>query len=125
MLAHVGGAAQDGDTALNEAARNGHADCARLLLNAGADKEAKNNVRSSTGAGVCRDEGVGSGEWANAVDGMWCGVGRLVTCISAFSFYFRPFLRFGFGAFRAPNRVNKSCFSVLRFGVVSCIIGSD
>ena len=32
------------------AARNGHADCARLLLDAGADKNAKNEVRAS----ICR-----------------------------------------------------------------------
>ena len=37
--------AQDGRTALIYAAANGHADCARLLLDAGADKEAKCNVR--------------------------------------------------------------------------------
>ena len=41
-----GGAAQFGSTALIYAARDGHADCARLLLDAGADKEAKNNVRA-------------------------------------------------------------------------------
>jgi hypothetical protein len=33
-------------------AMNGHADCARLLLDAGADKNAKNNVRRR----VYRDE---------------------------------------------------------------------
>ncbi len=32
-------------TALILAAANGHAKCARLLLDAGADKDAKNNVR--------------------------------------------------------------------------------
>ncbi len=37
--------AQDGDTALISAAKNGHVDCARLLLNAGVDKNAKNLVR--------------------------------------------------------------------------------
>jgi ankyrin repeat protein len=36
---------QDGDTALIYAADDGHADCVRLLIDAGADKEAKNNVR--------------------------------------------------------------------------------
>ncbi len=36
---------QDGYTALIHAASNGHAACVRLLLDAGADKEAKDNVR--------------------------------------------------------------------------------
>ncbi len=36
---------QDGYTALIEAAWEGHAGCVRLLIDAGADKEAKNNVR--------------------------------------------------------------------------------
>jgi ankyrin repeat protein len=36
---------QRGTTALILAAVNGRADCARLLIDAGADKEAKNNVR--------------------------------------------------------------------------------
>ena len=36
---------QDGCTALIEAAWSGHADCARLLLDAGADKEARDDVR--------------------------------------------------------------------------------
>ena len=39
--------AQDGRTALICAARNGRADCARLLLEAGADKSATDNVRAS------------------------------------------------------------------------------
>ena len=39
--------AQDGLTALMRAAANGHAECMRLLLDAGTDKEAKNNVRFS------------------------------------------------------------------------------
>jgi ankyrin repeat protein len=34
-------------TALIRAAMNSHADCARLLIDAGADKEAKTNVRFS------------------------------------------------------------------------------
>ena len=33
-----------------KAARNGNVDCARLLLDAGADKEAKNNVRANQSA---------------------------------------------------------------------------
>jgi ankyrin repeat protein len=40
---------QNGFTALICAAENGHADCARLLLDAGADKEVKNLVRASAG----------------------------------------------------------------------------
>jgi hypothetical protein len=35
---------QDRDTALMRAAVHGHVDCARLLIDSGADKEAKNNV---------------------------------------------------------------------------------
>ena len=38
--------AQDGWTALIFAAANGHAACTRLLLDAGADKNAKTNVRN-------------------------------------------------------------------------------
>ena len=41
--------AQDERTALIYAARDGHADCARLLLDAGADANAKMNVRASAG----------------------------------------------------------------------------
>jgi hypothetical protein len=37
--------AQSGDTALILAACYGHTDCARLLLDAGADKDAQTNVR--------------------------------------------------------------------------------
>ena len=36
--------AQDGYTALVQAAARGHLDCARHLLDAGADKETKTNV---------------------------------------------------------------------------------
>ncbi len=38
---------QDGYTALISAAAYGHADCVRLLIDAGANKEAKNGVRAS------------------------------------------------------------------------------
>jgi hypothetical protein len=41
--------AQSGWTALIWAAEKGHADCARLLLDAGADKNAKTNVRACVG----------------------------------------------------------------------------
>ncbi len=37
---------QDGHAALLCAIENGHANCARLLLEAGADMEAKDNVRA-------------------------------------------------------------------------------
>jgi hypothetical protein len=50
--------AQDGWTALIYAAVNSHADCARLLLNAGADKEAKDVVRRSRLDGACGCERV-------------------------------------------------------------------
>ncbi len=43
-LAHTH--AQIGQTALINAASFGHANCAQLLLGAGADQEAKNKVRS-------------------------------------------------------------------------------
>ncbi len=39
-----------GRTALIWAGYTGHADCARLLLNAGADKNAKNEVRANRSA---------------------------------------------------------------------------
>ena len=42
MRAHLA-RAQFGCTALIYAAQNGHANCARLLLDAGADKNAKTN----------------------------------------------------------------------------------
>jgi hypothetical protein len=38
---------QDGNTALMYAAEDGHADCVRLLIDAGADKNIGNNVRVS------------------------------------------------------------------------------
>ena len=37
--------AQDGETALYSAAWEGRADCVKLLLDAGADKETKDKVR--------------------------------------------------------------------------------
>ncbi len=37
--------AQDGETALMYAASRGYVDCARLLMDAGADKDAQCNVR--------------------------------------------------------------------------------
>ena len=49
--------AQDGYTALIFAAMHGRADCVRLLLDAGADKDAKNEVRARGSA--CEALGVG------------------------------------------------------------------
>ncbi len=46
---------QDGCTALLRAAESGHADCVRLLLDAGADKNAKNRVRVNT-LSFCGDD---------------------------------------------------------------------
>jgi hypothetical protein len=43
----------DGCTALTLAAMNGKADCVRLLIDAGADKEAKNGVRANAARRVC------------------------------------------------------------------------
>ncbi len=40
--------AQDDETALNRAARLGHTDCVQLLVQAGANKEAKSHVRGTT-----------------------------------------------------------------------------
>jgi hypothetical protein len=39
--------AQDGSTALMDAAEKGRSDCMRLLLDAGADKDAKYKVRAA------------------------------------------------------------------------------
>ena len=75
----MGRRAQDGRTALMFAAENGHADCARLLLDAGADKVAKDNVRASAGV-ACG--AVGEGETV-AMD--W-SVRRRVICWYVFRF---------------------------------------
>ncbi len=50
---------QGGWTALMRAAIEGHADCVRLLLDAGADKDARHNVRMSVGV-VCGSGGAGA-----------------------------------------------------------------
>ena len=42
-------AAQDGFTALTWAVAKGHAECVRLLLDAGADKNARSKVRAGAG----------------------------------------------------------------------------
>ncbi len=44
---------QSGRTALIFAAQNGHAECVRLLLEVGADKDAVDNVRGVILMGVC------------------------------------------------------------------------
>ncbi len=44
-VAHWPNYEQDGSTALIVANEKGHADCVRQLLDAGADKDAANNVR--------------------------------------------------------------------------------
>ena len=80
--AHVGTLmrAQGGRTALIGTAASGHADCARLLLDAGADTNAKNPVRASAG-------------WValgGVVEMDWC-VRRHAVCISVFRSYFRRF----------------------------------
>ncbi len=64
---------QDGWTALIYAAVNGHADCARLLLNAGADRRVQTMVRA------CRFFACGP----SAMGANWRGVSgvlRLVGC---------------------------------------------
>ncbi len=118
-------AAQDGYTALIWAARNGHADCARLLLHAGADKNAKNNVRA-------RARWVGPvGCCGMTVLGDWCARRRSI-CISVLRFQvlILTFVRFGFCRLSAPNRRaaakacgNEDCFSILRLGI--CASGDD
>lgn len=45
---------QNGDTGVHVAAEKGHADCLRVLAAAGADKEARNNVRRPS---VLREDG--------------------------------------------------------------------
>ncbi len=44
--------AQNGMTVLMHASYSGHADCVRLLLDSGADANAKDRVHSSAGGGV-------------------------------------------------------------------------
>ncbi len=78
--AHLGGggALQYGRTALICAAIYGRADCARLLLDAGADKNAQNKVRASVGCFACRALGV-------MVLGDWCAKKHAI-CISVFRY---------------------------------------
>ncbi len=62
------------------AAEKGHADCARLLLNAGAYKNATDEVRASAGCGMWTRLGVRD----DTDVGMWCEE----TCHLHFSFHF-------------------------------------
>ena len=59
-LSVVSSHAQFGFTALIGAAGGGHSDCVRLLLDAGADKNATDEVRAGAGGGVW---GVARGRW--------------------------------------------------------------
>jgi ankyrin repeat protein len=65
---HLGIRAQYGYTALIRAAWAGRANCVRLLLDAGADKEAKNEVRSVRPC-LQRVACFGGGKWLIGVDG--------------------------------------------------------
>ncbi len=58
---------QDGDTALILAAASGHADCARLLIDTGADKDA---TASLVRVGYCFD------------DATCLGVAHFILCLS-------------------------------------------
>ena len=59
--------AQDGSTALIEAVQHGYADCAQLLLDAGADKEAKNEVCDRSSASFWAFVSVGVSEMVIAL----------------------------------------------------------
>ena len=94
--------AQHGKTALIEAANYGRADCARLLLDTGADTNATDNVRANA---VCG--------WGVCVVGvmlmMGCGVWKHVICISFCFSCLVFFLRCGFllilcAEFAVPRR---------------------
>jgi hypothetical protein len=76
--------AQFGRTALNWAARQGHVDCARLLLDAGADKKPKDRVRTSVMVAAMRV----------VIQILWFQFGWMVGCIASrtlsVSGYVRP-----------------------------------
>ena len=57
-------ALQDGDTALIVAARDGEAEAVALLLDRGADLEAKDNVSASGAPSACQPVGVVRGRIA-------------------------------------------------------------
>ncbi len=69
---------QSGQTALICAATRGHADCVWLLLDAGADKDARGEVRASAGVGMWR---WGEGRRAKRWNGI-CFF-ELVSCLVA------------------------------------------
>ena len=99
--------AQGGWTALISAAVTGYADCARLLLDAGADKNATDQVRARAG----RWYGGGNVECCmrafSCVATVWtgCDLNKFAICLSVFEFCFLTLFRYGFCAFCAPNRV--------------------
>ena len=72
-------AAQDGCTALICSGSNGRADCVRLLLDAGADKEAKDRVRVSEGDAF-------GALWSGAMMMGWCETNHAI-CIYIFIFH--------------------------------------
>ncbi len=110
--------AQDGWTALIFAAAQGHADCARLLLDAGADKEAKTtNVRASASVvyGVCGYVACGA-----LVEMDWC-VRKYTDCTSDLMFYF-DISRFRFYTFLCAKstRRDKCVWKLVLFFGFSC-----
>ena len=111
---------QDGWTALMWAAGNDHADCARLLLDAGADTNVKGGVRAPSGGGV--------GWGMRMVLKVGCSVGKCTICLSVLIFQNRSFYDTDscVDSSRRRGKCGNTChFSILLFGVVSCIVGSD
>ena len=68
---------QDGWTPLILAAYKGHTECARLLLLAGADKEAKDKVRSLPKCFTCVHACIYVCVWCVW---LWCGLGVGMVC---------------------------------------------
>ena len=95
MCGYIGRRAQRGYTPLILATMDGRADCARLLLDAGADTEVKDQVRARAGV-ACG----GIGVVVDADNRMWCEN----ACHFCFLFYFRLFHDMNFAFFCAPNR---------------------
>ena len=88
-------AAQYGWTALIYAAVKGRADCARLLLDAGADTNAMSKVRARGGA----MGGLRGGMMMMLIIKVGCGVGKCAICLSVFIFHNRPFYNMCFARF--------------------------